>query len=52
MLEIACNMNAIPAAEREIHGQRWAQLLQLIAEVTYHDEGYRLTFPTTRLSTC
>lgn len=44
-LPLACNLNAIPADERTLHGQRWGALLQRLQQATPIDEGYRLWFP-------
>jgi hypothetical protein len=45
MPELVCDLTAIPADERERHGQRWQQLLSQKLSHTPHGEGYALTFP-------
>ncbi|MCW1968936.1 MAG: hypothetical protein KIH69_012570 [Anaerolineae bacterium] len=45
MNEIVCNMNAIPSAERELHGRRWNSLLAQKICSAELESGYRLLFP-------
>jgi hypothetical protein len=44
-LPLACNLNAIPAEERDLHGQRWHTLLQSLSQLAPQEDGYRMSFP-------
>lgn len=41
---LACNLHAIPAEERPLHQQRWAQLLAALHGHEAQAHGYTLTF--------